>query len=103
MATIEITQENFQAEVLESDRPVLVDCWAVWCGPCQMIAPVIDEIAREHPEIKVGKINTDEQPALAQQLHVVSIPQLFLFKGGQVAAKTVGAQPKEALERFITQ
>lgn len=103
MAVIEITQENFQAEVLDSDKPVLVDCWAVWCGPCQMISPIVDEIAEEHPEIKVGKINTDEQPALTQRLQVVSIPQLFLFKDGEIAAKTVGAQPKEALEQFIAQ
>jgi len=97
MAVIELTKENFEAEVLKSDKPVLVDFWAVWCGPCRMISPVVDEIAETNDSVKVGKINVDEQIELAQKYGVMSIPTLLLFKNGEVAAQTVGVQPKEAL------
>lgn len=95
MAVLTITKENFEHEVLQSDRPVLLDFWATWCGPCRMIAPVVEEIAAERPDIKVGKINVDEQGELAQQFGVMSIPMLVVIKHGQIAEQTVGAVPKE--------
>lgn len=101
MKIIEITKDNFEKEVLQSDIPVLVDFWAVWCGPCKMVSPVVDQIAEEHSEIKVGKINVDEQGELAMKYGVMSIPTLILFKDGQVANKTIGAQPKEAIEALF--
>lgn len=101
MAVIEITAENFEAEVLNSDKPVLLDFWAVWCGPCMMLSPLVDEVAQEHPEIKVGKVNTDEQMALAQRFKVAAIPALFVVKDGEVVNKSVGAIPKEQIEALI--
>ena len=102
MAEITITAENFEAEVLKSDIPVLVDFWATWCGPCQMIGPVVSEIAEEYAgRIKVGKVNVDEQMALAMQYQVASIPTLILFKNGEVAKRTMGAQPKENLIKLF--
>ena len=101
MAVITITNDNFEAEVLKSDKPVLVDFWAVWCGPCKMMSPVVDEIAEESDAIKVGKVNVDEQMELAQKYGVMSIPTLILFKDGQVAAQTVGAQPKAAVLKMV--
>ena len=102
MAEITITSENFEAEVLKSDIPVLVDFWATWCGPCQMIGPVSSEIAEEYAgKIKVGKVNVDEQMALAMQYQVASIPTLILFKNGEVAKRTMGAQPKENLIKLF--
>ena len=95
MAAIEITAENFEQEVLKSDKPVLLDFWAIWCGPCMMLSPVVEEVAEEHPEIKVGKVNTDEQPALAQKFGITAIPALFVVKDGQIVNKGVGAMPKE--------
>ena len=95
MAEIELTKENFEAEVLKSDKPVIVDFWATWCGPCQMVAPLIAEIAEEHPEIKVGKVNVDEQEELAQQFMVMSIPFIAAFKDGKLLKSTVGYQPKD--------
>lgn len=97
MSVLTITNENFKKEVLESDKPVLVDFWASWCGPCRMVGPVIDEIAEERNDIKVGKINVDEQPELAAQFRVMSIPTMIVFKNGEVANRTMGAQPKEQI------
>ncbi len=102
MAETTNTAENFEAEVLKSDIPVLVDFWATWCGPCQMIGPVVSEIAEEYAgKIKVGKVNVDEQMALAMQYQVASIPTLILFKNGEVAKRTMGAQPKENLIKLF--
>lgn len=94
---ITITNENFQSEVIESIVPVLVDFWAAWCGPCQMLSPVVDEIAASHPEIKVGKINVDEQPQLAQAFAVNAIPTLLIFKKGKVVQQFTGVQPKNTI------
>ena len=95
MAVITITKENFQSEVVQSDKPVLLDFWATWCGPCRMVSPIVDQIADERSDIKVGKINVDEQPELAQQFRIISIPTLVVMKDGQIANKAVGAMPKE--------
>ena len=101
MAAIEITAENFEQEVLKSDKPVLLDFWAIWCGPCMMLSPVVEEVAEVHTEIKVGKVNTDEQPALAQKFGITAIPALFVVKDGQIVNKGVGAMPKEQVEALI--
>ena len=101
MSVLHITKENFVNEVLNSDCPVLVDFWASWCGPCRMVSPLVDEIAAEHPEIKVGKINVDEQPELASQFQVMSIPTLMVVKNGQVTQRTVGARPKNQILALV--
>ena len=99
MANItEVTDTNFQAEVLESDKPTLVDFWAPWCGPCRMVAPVLEEMAGERDDLKIVKLNTDENQQTAAQFEVLSIPTMILFKHGQVAAKVIGAMPKKRLE-----
>lgn len=101
MPVLEITSENFEEEVLKSDKPVLLDFWAVWCGPCAMLSPLVEEFADEHPEVKVGKVNTDKQMALAQQFGISAIPALFVFKDGKVVQKSVGAIPKEEIEALL--
>ena len=90
-----ITKDNFQAEVLNADKTVLVDFWASWCGPCRMLSPVVDEIAAEHPELKVCKVNVDDEPELAGQFGVMSIPTLLVFKDGKLANQSVGVRPKD--------
>ena len=97
MAVITISKENFEQEVLHSDKPVLLDFWASWCGPCRMVSPIVDEIADETSSIKVGKVNVDEQPELAAQFQVMSIPTLMVFKNGTVTNQSVGAKPKAAI------
>lgn len=101
MSVIAITKENFEQEVLQSELPVLVDFWATWCNPCRMLAPIIHEIAEEHPEIKVAKIDVDEQPELAAQFQVMSIPTLFIFKDGQVVNSAAGVRPKQQILNLI--
>lgn len=102
MAEVVITEKNFEEEVLRSDIPVLVDFWATWCGPCRMIAPVIEEIAEEYEgKVKVGKINVDEEQALAIKYGIMSIPTLLLFKDGQVSATKVGFVEKEKIEAML--
>ncbi len=97
MTAITINKDNFQEEVLNSDKPVLLDFWASWCGPCRMVSPVVDEIAKERPDIKVGKINVDEQEELAAQFHIMSIPTLMVIKNGQIVKQSMGAQPKNQI------
>jgi len=98
MNAIEITKENLQQEVIDSELPALLDLWAAWCGPCRLVAPVVDELATEYAgRIKVGKIDVDEQPELQETFQALSIPTLVLVKDGQVVAKAVGARPKAAL------
>ena len=94
MSVMKITKDNYQEAVLNADREVLLDFWAPWCGPCRMVSPVVDEIASERGDIKVGKVNVDEQPELAAQFGVMSIPTLVVMKNGKLANKTVGAKPK---------
>lgn len=94
MAVLTITKENFEQEVMKSDKPVLLDFWAVWCGPCRMVSPIVDQIAEERTDIKVGKINVDEQNELATAFRVMSIPTLVVVKDGKIVNQTVGVQPK---------
>lgn len=97
----QVTTATFRAEVLESDKPVLVDFWAAWCGPCRMLAPVIDELEAEQAGIKVCKVNIDDNPELAQQYGVMSIPTVILFRNGQVDKQLVGVRPKEDFEQLL--
>ena len=101
MSEITITASNFQEEVLQSDRPVLLDFWAAWCGPCRMLAPTLARLAEEHPEIKVGKVNIDEERDLAADFGIEAIPTLYFIKNGEPVEKTLGVQPDEALEQMI--
>ena len=97
MAVVNVTLENFEAEVIKSDLPVLVDFWASWCGPCRMLSPIVDQIADERTDIKVCKVNVDEQEELAMRFGIMSIPTLIVFKNGEVIKKTMGVQPKAAI------
>lgn len=102
MSEINLSKENFEEEVLKSEKPVLVDFWATWCGPCKMLAPVISEIAEEQKDkIKVGKVNIDEQNELAAKYRITSIPTLILFKNGEPVKETVGFQIKSEIEKMI--
>jgi thioredoxin 1 len=99
----EFTDANFQSEVLASDKPVLVDFWAPWCGPCKMVGPVVEKLATDlSATVKIGKLNVDDNPNVAQEYGVMSIPTMILFKGGRVVAKTMGFQPEPKLREFIT-
>lgn len=97
MSAININKNNFHEEVINSDKPVLLDFWAPWCGPCRMVVPLVEEIARERSDIKVGKINVDEQQELASQFQIMSIPTLMVIKNGKVVNQAMGARPKQQI------
>ena len=97
MSAMHINNHNFHEEVMNSEKPVLVDFWASWCGPCRMVGPILDEIAAEYPEYKIVKINVDEEPELASRYQVVSIPTLMVVKNGQVVSQSAGARPKNQI------
>lgn len=101
MSVIKISKENFASEVLDSDRPVLLDFYADWCGPCRMVGPIVSEIAEDRSDIKVGKINVDEQPELAAQFKVMNIPMLVVIKNGKIANQIVGCKPKAQIEAML--
>lgn len=102
MAVMHITKANFETEVLQSENPVLIDFWAAWCGPCQMLLPIIDEVAEEADNVKVCKINVDEEPELAAQYKIMTIPTLVLMKHGQVMETRVGVQPKTEILKMLS-
>ncbi len=101
MSAMHINKENFSSLVLESKVPVLLDFWAPWCGPCRMVGPILDEIARENPDIRVAKVNVDEESELAGAFQVMSIPALFVMKEGKIVNQSVGAQPKERILEML--
>lgn len=101
MSYIEITKDNFEEKVLKNEQTVLLDFWATWCGPCRMVAPIIEEIADEYDEITVGKVNVDEQPELAGAFSITSIPTLVVVKEGKIAAQAVGYRPKEDIVKLL--
>lgn len=102
MSILKITKENFEEEVLKSNKPVLLDFWAAWCGPCKMVSPIVDEIASELTNVKVGKVNVDEQPELAATYGVMSIPTLTVIKDGKAIKTMVGAKPKSVILRMLS-
>jgi len=101
MSALTITKNNFQSQVMNSTVPVLLDFWAPWCGPCRMVSPAVDEIAKERSDIRVGKVNVDEQPELASAYGVTSIPTLIVFKNGKISNQSMGAIPKSAILKLI--
>ncbi|XME01579.1 thioredoxin [Lachnospiraceae bacterium C1.1] len=102
MAAVVITEANFEEEVLKSDKTVLVDFWASWCGPCKMLSPIVDEIAEENSSIKVGKVNVDEEGDLAGKYNIMSIPTLLIFKDGKLVNQSVGVVPKQAILDMVS-
>lgn len=100
---IEITTDNFEEVVLKNEKPVLVDFWATWCGPCKMLAPVVEEFAGEQADVVVGKIDVDKHPLLASKYGIMTIPTLMLFKDGEMIKKSIGVIPKDALVKFATE
>lgn len=101
MSVVTITESNFEKEVLQSDKPVLMDFWATWCGPCKMLSPVVDQIAEENSAIKVGKVNVDDEQELAGRFNIMSIPTLLVFKKGQMVNQSVGVIPKERILQLV--
>lgn len=101
MGVTTLTEKNFEQEVLKSEKPVLIDFWASWCGPCRMLSPLVDELAEEHSEFKFCKVNVDEEENLAKNFGIMSIPTLILFKNGEQKAKNIGAVPKNAILELI--
>ena len=101
MAVVTITKENFEQEVLQSAKPVLLDFWASWCGPCRMLSPIVNEVAEERTDVKVGKVNVDEQPDLAAQFGVMSIPTLLVFEQGKLVRQAVGARSKAGVLELL--
>ncbi len=103
MSVLHITEENFEKEVLQADKPVLLDFWAAWCGPCMMMAPILEDYAAAHPEYAVGKVDVDDQGALAETFRIQSIPTLVVIKGGKATAMAVGVQSPEQLDALMEQ
>ena len=101
MSVLKITNQNFHDEVLKSDKPVLLDFWATWCGPCKMLAPILDEVAEDRPDIKVCKIDVDEQPELASRYGIMSIPTLMVVKDGKIVSQSTGARPKAQILNML--
>ena len=101
MAIVHVTTDNFEQEVLKAEQTVMVDFWAAWCGPCKMLSPIVDQIAEEHPEIKVCKVNIDEEPSLAIDYKVMSIPTLLVFKNGEKVNMSIGVQSKADIEAML--
>lgn len=101
MSVLQITKDNFETEVLKSPKPVLLDFWASWCGPCRMVSPIVDEVAEENPQYLVGKVNVDEEPALAQAFRITSIPTLVVLEQGAVRGQTVGVRSKAEILKML--
>ena len=101
MSVLKITNQNFESAVINSEKPVLLDFWASWCGPCRMVSPLVDEIAQENPQFLVGKVNVDEEPELAQKFGIMSIPTLVVMKDGKIVRQVTGARPKAQLLELL--